>query len=1277
MNGVKMRTKNQIFFLFLFFSSLIYGQGATTTTSSAEKYNRRGYFKNDAMSKSNHEIISDYDGNLMLYYSTPVNIPHDLGSDFTITYNPNVEHRIFAPLLNNSSTGGNIYYYNAGIPLNSAEWILGYKGFALQTLNFETFHYADQSISKPEYVKKEVPLLIPGYHYGNFDGAFNSSEWGSVYRDYITILKADGSKMVLRNAEYFYGGTQGSGSTAYTGLYVEEGNESKGYAIVTFDAGDGSPVERRKRIIEYRPGDGLVYTFEERLCSFSDPSYVTNKKIIYLMKISNPVYKADDGFIPKVTFNYSNTLSIIGGTLNIYNRMIFLGMTYSPHLSSAISQIDMDWTYNTSGYFTGIKTVNHAKGESIKLSVDGLSFNNALSYYRHAVKGRSIYPTKIQLLGETSTTVVKEDVLTYDLNAYSKPANSRKYYYYSNLGANFYYQDSTYLPKSIVYQSKQKSEFEFWPSSFDGNTYVVQLAMGEQFCLENMNKAKRDCYTNYMIKGRKTYNYIINAYVQTRHENYTYSKGPNNSFLAKNGVNYSDNLAGTLRTTIDIISDQTANAEGPTDAASKQIRKYFYFFPTSFTNYSANFDVSKTSKLIKEVVYYSTMDSLAKEYTYDWGNYTSYPEYSGWSYFDGSFAQKSVKETEYKGGYSAAYFNSKNYSYNTIYYGGTSFSKSIINYEISKDTSTMYNYKKYYNVINISSPPGTVTYTNSYYPDYYKIGLPLVDKIYGKTTPSSSENVISQRSYSYSTSTCQNGSNWEIKNLLHQITDNDQSTRKNYTYLWYNSVTGTSSYASNSLRVVRLLANGYPAWPLAGSLRQTDYPKGTTENLNYIRFSFEETPPVIGIVVPYTGSNYNVNKIPVTKQWMPWQKTIAFDNTSLTTTTSYDAAGNLEAEIDINGYFQGYKYDDIQRMTTAAFPGSFYAYAPDEPNPMNNTAGSVNYTYYDNHNKIHGLSNMDLGSGKSFEFEDQYDALGNMLDKYEKNDSNILEKVTSKSYNGFDLLVKEIVYAAGTSQYINRFSGYDYLGRITAVQTGNAAQTYTYNLTPGSFSRSGYTVNYVRSNTVADAEGKSVVTYLDNTGKKVAEQIGTNSPTLFLYNEAYQLTSVVTPEGKVTSYTYDELGFLTSKTSPDEGTYNYKYSKYGELRYQFHTTQTPATLLFHNYDKLGRLQVTGTRSINQGQFNSLNPDVNSADDNSASNMILVNVYDDISGLSSAYYSAVFSGFSLPAGVTLNNIKGKLAITAYRNTTSSSWSYKAYSYNPQGQVEKEYLKENIN
>ena len=246
------------FFLIVSFTVLqnsIFPQSDPVANTS-EKFNKRGVIDNQDFSVKGKEIISAFDGNVLIKYSTPVILPNDLSGDFTVIYNPNIEHRMFR---NPDDRNGNM--------VNSPEWILGFKGFALQTLNFENnFFIGHDEGFEIEYKGEEIPMLISGYHYTN---KINPDQ----DHDYIKILMADGTVKVLYNIKKY----------EYEGIYVEPGINNRGFAIV-------EPFDQEfNRKVYYKPGDGLTYFFEEEIVDYYDftNSASNDPRILYLKKIFN------------------------------------------------------------------------------------------------------------------------------------------------------------------------------------------------------------------------------------------------------------------------------------------------------------------------------------------------------------------------------------------------------------------------------------------------------------------------------------------------------------------------------------------------------------------------------------------------------------------------------------------------------------------------------------------------------------------------------------------------------------------------------------------------------------------------------------------------------------------------------------------------------------------------------------------------------------------------------------------------------------------------------
>ncbi len=145
----------------------------TGLTDIANMFNERGYYKSNAISQDEQEIINDFNGNLM--YNIPqfiYSLAGDINFNLSLNYNGSVGHQIFA---------GNLSTYESGtyerFNLNSPEWIINLNGIAIQTLNFETSFFTNDLVAN-EITGDNVKSLIPGYH---FDGSLNAADASNPY----------------------------------------------------------------------------------------------------------------------------------------------------------------------------------------------------------------------------------------------------------------------------------------------------------------------------------------------------------------------------------------------------------------------------------------------------------------------------------------------------------------------------------------------------------------------------------------------------------------------------------------------------------------------------------------------------------------------------------------------------------------------------------------------------------------------------------------------------------------------------------------------------------------------------------------------------------------------------------------------------------------------------------------------------------------------------------------------------------------------------------------
>ncbi|MFO7445919.1 MAG: hypothetical protein R6W90_06100, partial [Ignavibacteriaceae bacterium] len=513
--------------------NLLFSQvDATIPVSSAEKYNKRGFFNNEDINVEEHEMISDYDGNLLINYSTHLALPDDLEGDFSITYNANVEHRLFE-YLNNSSIDG-------GYSINHPEWIMGYKGFAIQTLNFETNFFLSENncgTNPLDWSRSEVPLLIPGYHYSN--QILQPGEF-----DNITILLADGSKKTLQNTQTSqFNGSPEDPLNGYVGLYTELGNENYGFAIVHALYLNATDANKFLRKMWYKPGDGLTYYFEEVYADYaplSNPTWNINKnnsfpKIMYLKKIINP-----DGCY--ISFHYSDSPHL--GINNHNGRLLFthLETGYKNVFHPAEQEdflrngkdLELFYGYDGSNMLNIVVDNNISKEkftiipkEYTCITPDGLDCpvpcNPPTSWTLFGIE-RDERRSRILGIQKIINNFNQADEFQYN-------SQYRLFMYGDNIWINHFMPACS----TIQYCTGKMTELLYYDKTFSNNGLsepfhpYVYLDKDEEnggiYVLQNMTEALRDCFTNLMIYKRRIYNKYDGNSIAKFEEEYKYSGG--------------------------------------------------------------------------------------------------------------------------------------------------------------------------------------------------------------------------------------------------------------------------------------------------------------------------------------------------------------------------------------------------------------------------------------------------------------------------------------------------------------------------------------------------------------------------------------------------------------------------------------------------------------------------------------------------------------------------------------------------------------------------------
>ncbi|MGA2297270.1 MAG: hypothetical protein ABSG15_06975, partial [FCB group bacterium] len=249
-------------------------------------------------------------------------------------------------------------------------WILGVNGFAIQVLGFkhrfvswkntnweiykidtlgngnkDTIWNLAEILNPPQYKdENDFTWLIDGYDFCNRMKSLNNP--GD--QDIIRILKSDGSVLELLNPT-IKENRDINDTSLYTGTYYENGINTKGYAIVSFDStywtsyfkqfanGKLDSVSYIPRKLKYYDGDGLEYVFIEHPApygrrafkgiweevgnrEFATPSTKSNicPTIFYLEQINSSMGKITD-FKRDYHYPKEDTIDVHRGRANVTN----------------------------------------------------------------------------------------------------------------------------------------------------------------------------------------------------------------------------------------------------------------------------------------------------------------------------------------------------------------------------------------------------------------------------------------------------------------------------------------------------------------------------------------------------------------------------------------------------------------------------------------------------------------------------------------------------------------------------------------------------------------------------------------------------------------------------------------------------------------------------------------------------------------------------------------------------------------------------------------------
>lgn len=847
----------QVILITIFLS--IVGLKAQQLISTAEKFNERGYEKSVSSILDRNELIGDYDGNLSLLYTTHYDLGSDLSYDLTLTYNANVEHRTF----------DNSFEKQEGYPVNKPSWIIGIKGFAIQTTNFEVNYFMENGSSPSiPLTGEKASYLIPGYHYTNRLIPLVIRE-GYNLHDYIKILRSDGSLLSLYNPT----------EMSYTGTYYDCDADGLGYAKVDYFA--GSSFLRR---MWYKPGDGLTYYFEEEEVNFDDYQFLpsgTSPKAMYLKSISSSV--GDTLLISY--YSWSVVKPSASSTLlnpNELGRKLFRNVHSTRKMGTYESaQLKFNLTELTFHFEPILNAF-----ELIKLTINNKYYFTTTNLHFLLNKGKQIFSpdrsgnedhSKIKYIIGIEDELGRMDTVRY-------VTKFRKY----NRGDYFAFKSPSYLPYRVGYYNQRQSNLQYFDPHVAMESYNYVYSDYIYFEPANsVHSTYRDNYANFMISKRG----ISNLSGPISSEDYFYSWGEGNGTYTATAP-----LVQDIKTVIRRIG---YNSDG-SSPQEIEVTKNFSKYRTPPRQYMDNTDYTGAA-VIRLTSEKMVQDEDTTKENINW-YYEGTVVGSGiHRYYDGSFW---IKKTEEK--YTSGMTSSKIvlYDYETMNILGTN--KKCKTKVTTTEPLGMKNEIKYNTSTDFINP--NVADINS----FYKHELVEYQKVHYND-----QTIKNWDKFIYYTDGEKIGKLMTaIKNEHNRstTTTNDYFTIDDDPYYFGFLKSQTSSN---------------------GTLTEFTYPKF---HLNASGYWYVLQDTAYGYHVSYDPSLFKNVKTFTTFEKIIYQpkpfktETIYNDgNDTLRNWRSYNTKGNLLFEVDINGNYSEYDYDESGRILKAKFPGSFFPLGQQQP----------------------------------------------------------------------------------------------------------------------------------------------------------------------------------------------------------------------------------------------------------------------------------------------------------------------------------------------------------
>ncbi|MBI2420254.1 MAG: RHS repeat-associated core domain-containing protein [Ignavibacteriales bacterium] len=870
------------FILSIVFSQAFYSQ-SLLEESTSEKFNERGFVNSASFSSSGNEIISDYDGNLSVVYGYPLQFAGGMDGSVSLTYNANVEHRVFYDGI------GLDWGEQSGFSLNKPEWILGFKGFALLVLNFENrwFSALKESGNGPQNGEYTV-FHVPGYDYCT-ERYFNESPHKF---DQIQLLMSDGSKKTLVNNSPEH--------NLRIGNYSETVRSNPALANVNFI--DGTQILRK---MTYWPGDGLQYYFEEDSVHYPDYASNLTRPLRTIWYLKNVINQQGDtlvfSYLPyetgknsgrrmfeKCVFSeYSTQTTLCRGLAFKFNyvKFAFIGQTLLRGIEIFLGNRPLNYDPVTialsdlsSGYDTTRQSSSHDRSIEVEYIKD---FGGRIDFFKYA-----------------------DPVKTYSFDGTAIPP--------------VHFNTTAHCIDSIKYFSGKISKFNYVPINTIYSPVKLKNTSGVN--LDDFYQlSNRDRQTNYMV-SRVTKSNLFAGIRKTVDETvYEYGNATAvNRYLTVESKYKKDSMKTTI--TRRNLLDLAANTAPP----EIKTEKVFNYYPTLPRDGNAS-DYSGQTKLMYEKTILEDGSGTLIVNEWDEGTFES----NFWHAYTGLFDLKRTTEFSLKGA-DVFFKNAKSYEYN--YFEITN--RQVLNdtkYRIGRTTEKD-SMKNLYKYTAYRSPESTLNgnssfyhtnllaeekiYTDAavyshkktlYYGDNFYAGPTSAIELYCKPTAEINMLTLDTVKYIYNTSpqivkapdTIPNLNRYSLRKKLFS-----NGARLEFNYNVYDTL---RTYCSDD------------GWGLINGQMVQLYPP---------KYKWIYTYPGKIVYTDGVVRDSSVSAEIWNNTTMPAEQQLIYPNANgiedtIKQRTYYSGTGQPLVEVNANGFISDYDYDALNRLEKARFPGGY------------------------------------------------------------------------------------------------------------------------------------------------------------------------------------------------------------------------------------------------------------------------------------------------------------------------------------------------------------------